>query len=456
MSRVADLRRFLTARWVYLLDAAVALVLVAASMPAVNAVAGRSGLVIVAPGRTVSTETLLHQAVPVWWLFSALLIAGLLVRRRWPLAALILAGAGAAGHQLDLNQTYLAAGGLAAQPIDLAVLITLFTLASHARTRRASAIALGTVLVGAYATACVAVALHPNATGTSEPVSAGGVDQLRWILTQPIASGGQEGMALSSQLTVLMSIVVAFVLGDSVRGRRDQVRILEQRAEDLQREQQQRAALATAAERARITRELHDVVAHSLSVMVAQAQAAVAAQQRHPDRTTRAMQEVVTVGRASLAEMRRLLGMLGPSVANGREPQPGLGALPALVDRVRATGIPVRLDIHGEPAALSASVDLSAYRIVQEALTNILKHAGTGARATVSLDYQAEHIGIEVSDDGAGRPVATPAEHGNGLRGIAERVSLLGGELTVGPATQRGFVVRARLPLQHEQVGGVQ
>jgi signal transduction histidine kinase len=456
MFRVADLRRFLTARWVYLLDAAVALVLVAASMPAVNAVAVRSGLVIVAPGRTVPTETLLRQAVPVWWLFSALLIAGLLVRRRWPLAALILAGAGAAGHQLDLNQTYRAGGGLAAQPIDLAVLIILFTVAGHARTRRASAIALGTVLVGAYAAACVAVALHPNATGTPEPVSAGGVDQLRWILTQPIASGGREGMALSSQLIVLMSMVVAFVLGDSVRGRREQVRILEQRAEDLQREQQQRAALATAAERARITRELHDVIAHSLSVMVAQAQAAVAAQQRHPERTTRAMQEVVTVGRASLADMRRLLGMPGPSVANGREPQPGLGALPALVDRVRATGIPVRLDIHGEPAALPASVDLSAYRIVQEALTNTLKHAGTGARATVSLDYQAEHIGIEVSDDGAGRPVATPAEHGNGLRGIAERVSLLGGELTVGPATQRGFLVRARLPLQHEQVGGVQ
>jgi signal transduction histidine kinase len=456
MFRVADLRRFLTARWVYLLDAAVALVLVAASMPAVNAVAGRSGLVLVAPGRAVPTETLLHQAVAVWWLFSALLIAGLLIRRRWPLAALILAGAGAVGHQLDLNQTYLAGGGLAAQPIDLAVLIILFTLASHARTRRASAIALGTVLIGAYAAACVAVALHPNATGTPEPVSAGGVDQLRWILTQPIASGGREGMALSGQPIVLMSIVVAFVLGDSVRGRRDQVRVLEQRAEDLEREQRQRAALATATERARITRELHDVVAHSLSVMVAQAQAAVAAQQRHPERSTRAMQEVVTVGRASLAEMRRLLGMLGPSVANGREPQPGLGALPALVDRVRATGIPIRLDIHGEPAAVPASVDLSAYRIVQEALTNTLKHAGTGARATVSLDYQAEHIGIEVSDDGAGRPVAAPAEHGNGLRGIAERVSLLGGELTVGPATQRGFLVRARLPLQYEQVGGVQ
>jgi signal transduction histidine kinase len=453
MSHAADLRRFHTAGWVYLLDAAVALGLVAASMPAVNAVAAASGLVLVAPGRAVPTETLLRQAVPVWWLFSALLIAGLLVRRRWPLAALLLAGAGAAGHQLDLNQTYLAGGGLAAQPIDLAVLIILFTLASHARTRRASAIAFGAVLVGAYAAAAVAVALHPDAAGPQGPVSAGGVDRLRWILTQPIASGGREGVALSSQLTVLMGIVVAFVLGDGIRGRRDQVRVLEQRAEDLEREQQQRAALATAAERARITRELHDVVAHSLSVIVAQAQAAVAAQQRHPERTTQAMQEVVTVGRASLAEMRRLLGALGPSVANGREPQPGLGALPALVDRVRATGIPVRLDIHGEPASLPASVDLSAYRIVQEALTNILKHAGTGARATVSLDYQAEHIGVEVSDDGAGRPVATPAEHGNGLRGIADRVSLLRGELSIGPAPRRGFLVRARLPLHPDQVG---
>ncbi|HEU4400398.1 MAG TPA: histidine kinase [Actinomycetota bacterium] len=457
MSRAGDLRRFLTPWWRYLLDAAVALVLVAASMPAVNAVATRSGLVLVAPGRTVPTETLLHQAVRVWWVFSALLIAGLLVRRRWPLAALIIAGVGAAGHQLDLNQTYLAGGGLAAQPIDLAVLIILFTVAGHARTRRASAIALGTVLVGAYAAACVAVALHrPDASATPGSVPAGGVDQLRWILTQPIASGGREGMALSGQPTVLMGIVVAFVLGDSIRGRRDQVRILQQRAEDLEREQQQRAALATAAERARITRELHDVVAHSLSVMVAQAQAAVAAHQRHPERTSRAMQEVVTVGRASLAEMRRLLGALGPSVAGGREPQPGLGALPALVDRVRATGMPVRLDIRGEPAALPATVDLSAYRIVQEALTNTLKHAGTGVRATVSLDYQAEHIGIEVCDDGAGRPVATPVEHGNGLHGIADRVSLLRGELSIGPAPQRGFLVRARLPLHPDQVGGVQ
>jgi hypothetical protein len=137
------------------------------------------------------------------------------------------AGAGAEGHQLDLNQTYRAGGGLAAQPIDLAVLIILFTVAGHARTRRASVIVLGAVLVGAYAAACVAVALHPDAGATPGSVPAGGVDQLRWILTQPIASGGREGVALSGQPIVLLGIVVAFVLGDSIRGRRDQVRILQ-------------------------------------------------------------------------------------------------------------------------------------------------------------------------------------------------------------------------------------
>ena len=457
MSRAADLRRFLTARWMYLLDAAVALTLTAASARAVNAVANTSGLILVAPGRAVPTEALMQQAGRIWWIFSAMLIAGLLIQRRWPLAALILAGIGAAGHRLDLNQTYLVGESLAAQPIDLAVLIILFTLASRARTRRLSAIALGAVLVGMYLSHVAEVAMHVDPTQMPRSVSAGGVDQLRWMLTEPIAPGERGGQALPSQLPVLMGIVVAFVLGDSVRGRRAEMRILEQRAAHLEREQQQRAALATAAERARITRELHDVVAHSLSVMVAQAQAAVAAQQRHPERTTRAMQEVVAVGRASLAEMRRLFGALDPSTADGddRAPQPGLGALPALVDRVRATGTVVRLDIHGQPVALPASVDLSAYRIVQEALTNILKHAGTGAQATVSLAYQIEHIDIEVCDDGAGHPVATPAERGSGLRGIAERVSLLGGTLTVGPAPQHGFLVRARLPLQHEQVGGV-
>jgi signal transduction histidine kinase len=457
MSRAADLRRFLTARWMYLLDAAVALTLTAASMRAVNAVANISGLVLVAPGRAVPTEQLMHQAGRIWWLFTAMLIAGLLIQRRWPLPALILAGIGAAGHHLDLNQTYLVGESLAAQPIDLAVPIILFTLASRARTRRLAAMALGVVLVGMYVSHVAEVALHVDPTQMARSVSAGSVDRLRWMLTEPIAPGERGSQALPSQLPVLMGIVMAFVLGDSARGRRAQVRILEQRAADLEREQQQRAALATAAERARITRELHDVVAHSLSVMVAQAQAAVAAQQRHPERTTRAMQEVVAVGRASLAEMRRLLGALHPSAADGddRAPQPGLGALPALVDRVRATGTLVRLDIHGQPVPLPASVDLSAYRIVQEALTNVLKHASSGAQATVSLAYQTEHIDIEVSDDGAGRPVATPAEHGSGLRGIAERVSLLGGHLTVGPAPQHGFLVQARLPLQHEQVGGV-
>lgn len=191
------------------------------------------------------------------------------------------------------------------------------------------------------------------------------------------------------------------------------------------------------------------MVAHSLTVIVAQAQAAVAAQRRHPDRTTQAMREVITVGRSSLAEMRRLLGAFRSNMDDKDRlaPASGVGALPALVDRVRAAGTRVRLDIDGEPAPLPAAVDLSAYRIVQEALTNTLKHGGTGASATVRLTFHPDRLDIEVADDGGGRSVDAP-EHGTGLRGIAERVNLLGGELAVGPAPDTGFVVSARLPVQ--------
>jgi signal transduction histidine kinase len=142
-----------------------------------------------------------------------------------------------------------------------------------------------------------------------------------------------------------------------------------------------------------------------------------------------------------------VLGVLGPAGTDGNAPAPGLAELPALVDRVRAAGVPVRLDIDGQPAPLPAGVDLSAYRIVQEALTNTLKHAGAGAQSTVSVAYRADPVDIHVDDDGAGRRVEAMTAPGNGLRGIAERVSLLGGELTVGPAPERGFLVRARLPV---------
>ena len=161
------------------------------------------------------------------------------------------------------------------------------------------------------------------------------------------------------------------------------------------------------------------------------------------------MREVITVSRDSLSEMRRLVGAFGPEPDSdhGLAPQVGISALPALVERVQAAGIPVRLALCGAQTSLPAGVDLSAYRIVQEALTNTLKHAGAGAQASVRLTIGPECVDIEVTDAGAGRPAGPPTEHGNGLRGIAERVSLLGGTLTVGAGPGEGFAVRARLPV---------
>jgi signal transduction histidine kinase len=187
-------------------------------------------------------------------------------------------------------------------------------------------------------------------------------------------------------------------------------------------------------------------VAHGISVMVVQAQGGAAALRNHPDRTATALANVIDTGRASLAEMRRLLGIVrGPETRTAQlAPQPGLGALPALIDQVRDTGTPVSLLVDGEPTILPASVDLSAYRIVQEALTNTIKHAGPGAAATVRLAFHPDELEIEVTDTGAARPDSLV--DGNGLRGIAERVRLLGGLVRAGPRTEGGFAVHARLP----------
>jgi len=203
------------------------------------------------------------------------------------------------------------------------------------------------------------------------------------------------------------------------------------------------------AERARIARELHDIVAHHLSVVVLQAAGARASGQ-HADR---ALEKIEHSGRQALTEMRRLLGMLhAPDEEAELTPQPSLGELPALAESVRAAGLPVRLVVDGAGAAVPAAVGVSAYRIVQEALTNVLKHAGA-ARAVVSIGYLDDAVTIEVTDDGtgplapAGPGLAASAADGRGLAGMRERAALFGGELRAGPEPGGGFTVRARLPV---------
>jgi len=203
---------------------------------------------------------------------------------------------------------------------------------------------------------------------------------------------------------------------------------------------------AVAAERAAIARELHDVVAHHMSVMVVQAGAARAVGATDPAATAEALRQIEASGRTGLAEMRRLLEVLkAEEDGNGRAPQPGLARLGELLDAMRASGLPVEAVVEATPRALSPGVDLSAYRIVQEALTNSLRHAG-GASARVVVRYEPDALELEIADDGPGPPQDPGASGGHGLIGMRERVQLFGGELEAGPRQGGGFLVRARLP----------
>jgi signal transduction histidine kinase len=227
---------------------------------------------------------------------------------------------------------------------------------------------------------------------------------------------------------------------------------LRSRTEQLERERREREREAVAEERARIARELHDVVAHSVSVMVVQAGAARRVLARDPGRSVEALGAVEATGREALAEMRRLLGILRPA-ATDRAPTPSLSDLDALAERFRAAGLHVELDVAGEPGPLPAGVDLCAYRVVQEALTNAVKHAGTG-RARVAVRWEADSVEVEVANRSGRRTPAALAgtSGGHGLMGMRERVALCGGELEAGAADRDRFVVRARLPREHAAV----
>jgi signal transduction histidine kinase len=234
--------------------------------------------------------------------------------------------------------------------------------------------------------------------------------------------------------------IAGWLLGDNLRTRRAYLRELEARAERLEREQEESARRAAAEEQARISRELHDVLAHNVSVMVVQAAAANDVFETQPQRAREALRDIERTGRSALTELRRLLGRVRQTEF---APQPGLSGLGALVEGVRAAGLPVTLRVEGELHDLPAGLDLSAYRIVQEALTNAIKHADASA-AEVHVRRTVDEVELEVVDDGTG-----PAGNGRGqgLIGMRERASLLGGEVEAGPKPGGGFRVLAKLPL---------
>ncbi|HET8971049.1 MAG TPA: sensor histidine kinase [Candidatus Nanopelagicales bacterium] len=242
----------------------------------------------------------------------------------------------------------------------------------------------------------------------------------------------------SDYLFILVVFGGTWLLGRLVRSWR-------QRATAAEANQQLRADTAVADERARIARELHDMVAHAVSVIVIQSDAAEAALDRDPELAREPLRAIKTSSREALDEMRRLLHLLRTDDDGALAPQPGLADLPALLGSVRRAGLPVQLEVSGEEANLPPGVDLAAYRIVQEALTNVLKHAGP-APTRVSVCYRPAEIGVVVTNAAGAPPPGVPAGAGRGLIGIRERAAVMGGELTAGPDRDGGFGVAARLP----------
>ena len=238
---------------------------------------------------------------------------------------------------------------------------------------------------------------------------------------------------------------VGWLAGFALRERAEQAEAAEERALQAERERETAARIAVAEERARIARELHDIVAHAVSVMVLQVGAVRHKLPKTLDEDRDALQGVEQAGRTALTEMRRLLGaMRDDGDAVELAPQPGLDSLDALAEEVGRAGLPVRLQVDGDPFPLPRALDLSAYRIVQEGLTNSLKHA-RASHADVTVRYRVDELQVEVRDDGDG--AATNDGLGHGLVGIRERVKIYGGEMTAGTAPEGGFVLSTRFPL---------
>lgn len=244
-------------------------------------------------------------------------------------------------------------------------------------------------------------------------------------------------------------VLAALFLGTTLRARRLHLQSLEERAIRLEKERDQQAELAASRERTRIAREMHDIVAHSLSVIITLADGAVATVQRDPDVAGVAMEQVASTGRQALAEMRNLLGVLRSDEAVSLAPQPGLDRLESLFEEVRMAGLPVSVTITGEPRPLSSTQETTVYRFVQEGLTNVLKHARFPSRAWVTLAFEPGAMQMEVRDDGI-PPTDSDRRDGLGLRGMQERMAMFGGEMSAGPVQPRGWATRATLPLESE------
>ncbi len=369
----------------------------------------------------ISLGTLIHRS---WnaMLIVLLMIVPVAFRRRAPVAAFAIAVIAGAWQVLGLGGP-VSTGGISTGrggplPSDVALLVLLYTVAAY-RPRRYSIPALLTCIGGSL----VAV--------------------LVW-LPVPGQVGLPERLFVASFLFGGISFA-CWVLGDSMRYRRGYYAALEDKAARLEAERHAEAKVAAAAERARIARELHDVVAHHVSVMVVQADGAGYVLRSDPDRAATALAAVSATGRQALTELRRLLGVLRSTDQHADlAPVPGLRELRELLDQARTAGLEVSYTLTGTPRDLPEGAELAAYRMVQESLTNTRKHAGLAATAAVLLQYETDGLILQVTDDGMAAPAGEPGGHG--LAGMRERIAMYGGTVTAGPLPGGGFRVRAWLP----------
>jgi signal transduction histidine kinase len=294
----------------------------------------------------------------------------------------------------------------------------------------------------------VLVALYTVASRCERPVS---IRAAEWVaLPIIVAVVANNGPHVGRVIPELAVFAIAWVIGDNIRTRRAYLAELVARAARLEREREEKAERAVSEERARIARELHDVVAHNVSVMVVQASAGEEVFDTNPQRARESLAAVASTGRAALAELRRLLGVIRAEEDHqgaAYAPQPGIEYLGELVRQVRETGLDVELSVLGEPRQLPEAVGLCAYRIVQEALTNTLKHADA-AHAQVNVRYVSDALELQVLDDGHAGATMNGESDGQGLIGMRERVALFGGELRAGSRADQGYEVRARIPLE--------
>jgi signal transduction histidine kinase len=346
--------------------------------------------------------------------FDLAMFIAVVFRRKSPVVTFAVGALAAAGQVLF---------GSGNPGASLPILVLLYTLAAY-EPRRVSVPGLVICVAGV----AVAFFVWTHGIGPAD----------RFLLATVVSSG---------------TALVAWVLGDSMRYRRAYLKALEDRAARLERERDAQAQIAAAAERARIARELHDVIAHNVSVMVVQADGASYALRTEPERAGQALAAISRTGRLALAEMRHLLGVLrsGDEQAD-LAPVPGLDQLRELIDQARAAGMSVSLTLEGAPRPLSEGAELAAYRVVQESLTNTRKHGGLAAAAQVTLRYEPGGLMMQVSDDGLG-PAAPSDGPGHGLTGMRERIEMYGGTVEAGPRSGGGYQVTARLPDSHPESG---